>query len=638
MPSRFSLKAQIGSLVVLAALILAVCMGVQWRAQGASELANLRVARDLTIARQAAILDATLLEARRNEKDFLLTKDARFVVEHGKTVSAAIAALDSIAAILAPDDVRQGHVDAVRKGVSAYVEAFRFVSDAQKRVGLTENDGLMGTLRESVHEAEAVLKTHDDAHLTVLMLMMRRHEKDFFARVDAKYVAELAKRGGEFDQAIQSSRVPAAERAGVLDRMAAYQRDFKSAADAVLAAVAAAKVMGETYEAARPAIQKLIEESRGDVVATKAEADRTIQSASRTMTLVILGGIAVMVVIGTLIALSMCRRLGKLAVLAEAVAIGDLSQTIRTSWNDEIKDLIDALNRMTANLRDAAGLAHDIAKGDLTVSPVRLSDKDTLGIALETMVAHLRQVVAEAANAAGSVAAGSEQLSAAASELSQGSTEHVRLTAEAAVAIEEMTDNIRDTAENADLTERIARRSADHAHSTSEAVFKAGQAMRTIVTKSAVIQEIASKTDLLALNAAVEAARAGIHGKGFAVVAKEVRRLAESSQAAATEISGLSGETIMVADQASQMLADLVPNIENTAELIGEINGACHQQNIGVERVSQAVRNLGAVTEHNQTAASEVSATSEELAAQADTLRQAIDYFQTDKTTSRTTP
>ncbi|MCJ9673083.1 methyl-accepting chemotaxis protein, partial [Neorhizobium sp. SHOUNA12B] len=156
--------------------------------------------------------------------------------------------------------------------------------------------------------------------------------------------------------------------------------------------------------------------------------------------------------------------------------------------------------------------------------------------------------------------------------------------------------------------------------------------------KISIVQEIARQTDLLALNAAVEAARAGEHGKGFAVVASEVRKLAERSQAAAAEISALSGETVQVATEAGEMLNKLVPDIQKTAELVSEISAACREQDVGASQINEAIQQLDKVTQQNAGASEEMSATSEELAAQAEELQASIAFFKVERAGAKARP
>ena len=396
---------------------------------------------------------------------------------------------------------------------------------------------------------------------------------------------------------------------------------------------AAAIASGEgrkAFNEALDAIEQYVQRNEKQMAEVAEEGARDAAFAKLLLISMICAALLIAIASATWIALNISRGLARAVGLANAVAVGDLGQKISVSSNDEVGDLVSSLNAMTANLNATAAVANEIAQGNLTVEAKPLSDKDTLGIALERMIEKLRQIVSEALTAAQNVSAGSQELSASAEQLSQGATEQASSAEEASSSMEEMAANVKQNADNASQTEKIAAQSAKDAEASGAAVGRAVSAMQTIAEKITIVQEIARQTDLLALNAAVEAARAGEHGKGFAVVASEVRKLAERSQAAAAEIGTLSTDTVKVAQEAGAMLSKLVPDIKKTAELVEEITAACREQDVGSAQINQAIQQLDKVGQQNASASEQVSSTSEELASQAEQLQSTIAYFRID--------
>ena len=396
------------------------------------------------------------------------------------------------------------------------------------------------------------------------------------------------------------------------------------------AAVLANTVQQPKIDALRASLLKLRALQKNQMAERTNEADALYNAARTTLFTAAVIALLLATAAGIWISMIVSRGLKRVGVALDAVAIGDLDQEVTVTSNDEIKDLVDTVNRMTVALRKSAALADTIAQGDLTVDHSPASDKDKLGHALVAMVERLRTVVGDASAAADNVAGGSQELSASSEQVSQGATEQAAAAEEASASMEEMAANIKQNADNAAQTEKIARQSSKDAEASGVAVERAVGAMRVIAEKIGIVQEIARQTDLLALNAAVEAARAGEHGRGFAVVASEVRKLAERSQTAAAEISAVSSDTVQAAAQAGEMLTKLVPDIRRTAELVSEISAACREQDIGASQINQALQQLDQVTQQNASASEQITSTSEELAGQAEELQQSIAFFRVD--------
>jgi methyl-accepting chemotaxis protein len=329
--------------------------------------------------------------------------------------------------------------------------------------------------------------------------------------------------------------------------------------------------------------------------------------------------------------------------LAQAVALGDLSLRLEKHSNDEVGDLVDALNSMSDELQDKVKIAEVIAEKDLTVEIKLASDKDTLGLALVKMVNALRDLIGQANNSSTQVSQGAREIASASQSLSQGATEQAATLEEISSSMTEISDHTRENAENADqakqLTDTVKDKSAagiQHMELLVKSMEEINESSQQIGRIIKTVDDIAFQTNLLALNAAVEAARAGKHGKGFAVVAEEVRSLAGRSAKAARETSDLieaSNERVEqgseLAEQTASAFQEIAEGVTKATDLVGEIAVAAKDQSQGIGEITEGLRQVDNVVQQSTAASEELASSSDELAAQSDNLTRELSSFKT---------
>lgn len=301
----------------------------------------------------------------------------------------------------------------------------------------------------------------------------------------------------------------------------------------------------------------------------------------------------------------------------------------------------EALRRRVDQLLE---VVHAAAQGDLTrQAPIENTNDavDELAKGINKMLADLAHLIGQVNESAAQFAEGSRVIADGAQTLAEGAQAQSSSVEEITASIEEMARSIEQIKQRALEADQKAKQTRQVADEGGKAVQRSIEAMHLIKSSAErigeiiqVISEIASQTNLLALNAAIEAARAGEHGMGFAVVADEVRKLAERSNKAAGEISKLIKESTervtegaLLSEETGKALQQIIQGVEVTAGEIGAIAKATVQQAARAQEISSGIQNIAHVTEQNAAGSEQMASSSQQLGAQAATLKELVNRF-----------
>ncbi|BBD08394.1 methyl-accepting chemotaxis protein [Desulfovibrio ferrophilus] len=344
------------------------------------------------------------------------------------------------------------------------------------------------------------------------------------------------------------------------------------------------------------------------------------------------------------------KPLDTVVTYAGHVAQGDLDASMSGNFKGEVLKLKDAIEAMVESLKAKMGeaeakseeAAKEAERARVAMGEAEAAQRKAETAKQEGMLAAagtLDSIVARVSTA-------SEEMSAQAEEINNGTSQQKQRISETATAMEEMNATVLEVARNASSAAENAEAAKSKAVEGRDVVAKSIEAISTIHEMAMILKDdmdqlggqaeaigqimttitdIADQTNLLALNAAIEAARAGDAGRGFAVVADEVRKLAEKTMSATKEV----GDSITAIQESARKNTDNVDKAVTAVERANELadtSGQSLEEIVGLsEGTADQVRNIATASEEQSAASEEINRVVEEIDELSTNISEAMD-------------
>ncbi|MFY0616687.1 methyl-accepting chemotaxis protein [Shimia sp.] len=664
MKRKITVSFAILMIIVTAISVMAGLAGISLYSHEMRDEMQLRVKKIEEANAAIETLKVEFLTARRAEKDFLLRLDDKYVDKHASVVlrmNEQIEILERVLPEIPGLEESIANLPMLIENATQYVRSFQDVVDSNRRLGLTDTEGLRGELAAASDTVTESLKDVAIPVLKVNVLTMRQHEKDFIISADPIWLEEVNVRLQEFEAFPVFFYDNAAQREGILPVMAAYKVAFETLVQETLKERGSREQVSARYSDAAPYMDAIVQDVAVALDHVRVESDQLSQRAQASSQWAAIAGASIFAIFALLLARGIAKPLKRIDVVlkdmmnedfskdlpkskmrelsAISEAVGDFRKTEETKvhMTREITKVIEACGAgdfsRRIDVEGAEGVFKDLGQGVNTIGEVAEKGLGDVQVALDTLatgdlthempdgqkgvfkdisdaITHLTDSLDGMVR---QLSASGQVLNNTSQEISSSVDDASRRGEISAASLEETSSSLQTVAETVNHTANSAQEARAHvndaqkkaettrdvADQTVAAIQKIKESSDAISQISGLIEDVAFQTNLLALNAGVEAARAGDAGRGFAVVASEVRALAQRSSEAAHEIN-------MLISSSQSEVANGVDLMDETGNSLGEIMQA-------VEQVVGKVNEIAENAVEQSTGLKEVNAAVENL-------------------------
>ncbi|PKK88380.1 MAG: hypothetical protein CVV64_19025 [Candidatus Wallbacteria bacterium HGW-Wallbacteria-1] len=514
---------------------------------------NTLIKSEIAVADQASSMKSLMLQCRREEKDFLLRLDEKYVTNHARTceeLSAGCATLGDLFTSMG----KRGEADSTaqaKKHVSDYLKSFQSLVASFRKKGYDQSSGLQGLFRDKVHELEKNLNQYDLPELKIQLLTIRRNEKDYLLRGDEKYVSSVKDSISEMKKIIEQTALDASQKRSAIALLNEYFTAFDALAAEDRNIIALTSTMRESIRIVEPVLDKIYDTA---VESSAKSKNSIIASAAASMNLSTIAGVSILI-FGILIAWFITTS----TVKPIRNAIGGL-----TSASTQVAQASEQISATSQNLAEGsaeqASSLEEISSSLEEITASAGQNQQNLGL-VNSMSSETLTVVIQCLNVMNRMAE----------------------------AINSIKDSSRSMANIIKNIDEIAFQTNLLALNAAVEAARAGEAGKGFAVVAEEVRNLAARS---------------------AEAARQTTDLIQSSQQKAEIGFTVTAEVQTTLNSINEM-------VSKVASLAGDVNSSNAEQVRGVEQINDGVAMLNGLTQGNAANAEEAAAASEELTSQA---------------------